>query len=511
MQQLNLTNISSPFIPEHIHPYLAGWYDAFTHFSPSIGSIQDYAKQRTFSHEHRKILSDVMKLQYTSIHWSQDAVLKNIEALEQDDAFTLTTGQQIHVLWWPIFFVTKILDVLELSKHMNEKNDGNRYIPVFWMASEDHDLEEINYVDVYGEKFTWNTQDTGWPVGRYSTQWLMELVLQVRERLDESPENDRYLKLWEYAYAEFATLAQATHRVLDHLFGEEGLIVLDADNVALKSIFVASMKKECVEQVSYNALVKQTSLLEEAWLDGQAIPKDINLFYMTDTSRTRIVPAEVTSLLQDIESHPERFSPNVFLRTIYQESILPNLVYIAWPGEIKYWLQMKEMFEAYDLKMPVLLPRQLTQYLSEKYRWTITESDIDVPQWFVSYEDFLSLVKEESDVERTTLYALVEDWKKNVSRLETSVWWKQTKDKNVLKSVKNIRSELETLERRLVQADEAGIEASKVYGKLLKIHKRYFDVDHRFEREQFVVGNVELYMSMKKDWTFEDGVKVVIR
>jgi uncharacterized protein YllA (UPF0747 family) len=91
----------------------------------------------------------------------------------------------------------------------------------------------------------------------------MELVLQVRERLDESPENDAFLQLWEYAYTTFPTLAQATHWVLDQLFGKEGLIALDADDKVLKTMFRDSMKKECIEQVSYEALVTQTDLLEK--------------------------------------------------------------------------------------------------------------------------------------------------------------------------------------------------------------------------------------------------------
>lgn len=524
MQQFNLTNISSPFVPPHLTKYLAWGFSDFTHFSPHISSISAYASKRIFTQEKRDILVDVLKKQYTAIWWNHAPVKNNITTLLDPNTFTLTTGQQVHLLWWPMFFMTKIMDVIALSKQMNEKTDGKTYVPVFWMASEDHDLDEIMHVNVYGERFERDTIDTWGPVGRYSTKWLDRLIKQLEERLDDTPENQAYLDLRAHAYTTFPTLAQATHRVVDQLFGEQWLLVLDADDTQLKGLFSEIMRKDLVEQSSHTPLVEQTALLEEVWLKWQAIPKEINLFYMTDTQRSRIeadaeskdskgeisfAQSSHKDIASELLSHPEKFSPNVFLRTIYQETILPNLVYLAGPGEIKYWLQMKTMFEVYGEQMPVLLPRQLTQYLNEKSFWIINESGIELPDWFGSYDDFMNLLKVENAEEQEELHVVLESWQWSVARMEKSMQWKSV-DKNVAKSVKNIRSELETLERRLEQAEQAGLEWSKVYGKLLKLQKKSFSGEKRFERDQFVVGNVGLFEEMRKDWEFGDGVKVVV-
>ena len=153
MNITHLTHIWAPWVPEHIQHYLAGNFADFVDYAPSITSVTQYANERTLSWAKRSVLVDVLQKQYAAISGEQKWVLDNIQRLWQTNSFTITTGQQIHVLWGPLFFMTKIMDAIALAKQMNEKNDGKRYIPVFWLAIEDHDFDEINHVDVYGERF----------------------------------------------------------------------------------------------------------------------------------------------------------------------------------------------------------------------------------------------------------------------------------------------------------------------------------------------------------------------
>lgn len=163
-----------------------------------------------------------------------------------------------------MFFVTKILDCIATADKTTKESNDKKFVPVFWMASEDHDFPEVSHVSVYGESFDWTMDGIGGPVGRLSPASLEAMVKALRERLDDTEIHTKYLDMFAYAYTHFSTLSQATHYILDQLFGHKGLVVIDADDVQLKSQFASIMHADIFADVSTPAIVSQTDKLISA-------------------------------------------------------------------------------------------------------------------------------------------------------------------------------------------------------------------------------------------------------
>jgi bacillithiol biosynthesis cysteine-adding enzyme BshC len=271
----------------------------------------------------------------------------------------------------------KIVSTINLCKELKQKYPDYNFVPIYWMATEDHDFEEINYFQFKKTKIKWNTTSNG-PVGRLSTAGLEE-VLAVFGDLLGIGQNANYLKqLFENSYLKHNNLADATRFLANELFGDKGLVILDGDDIALKQFFVPFVKEELINNTSFHKVSDTNSILKKDY-EIQVNPREINLFYIENNLRERIVfednqykvnntkltfsEKEILALLQ---SHPEKFSPNVILRPLYQEVILPNLCYIGGGGEISYWLQLQSNFEANKITFPILLVRNSVLLATKK-------------------------------------------------------------------------------------------------------------------------------------------------
>jgi bacillithiol biosynthesis cysteine-adding enzyme BshC len=332
-------------------------------------------KSENFSHDNRATLVSVLKEQYSNIKTST-LTNQNIDFLKANNTFTITTGHQLNLFSGPLYFLYKIISTINLTKELKSNYPTHNFVPVYWMATEDHDFEEINYFNFKGKKFRWNKESSG-PVGRLSTEGLDEFFEIYKQELGTST-NAEYLKdIFKKSYLEHDNLADATRYLANALFGPYGLVILDADNPDLKRSFIPYVKEELLQQTSHQAVLDTTEQLKA--YNIQVNPREINLFYIEDKVRERIILAngvykvnntkkeftkdEIVSLL---EKNPEHFSPNVIMRPLYQEVILPNLCYIGGGGEIAYWLELKSFFEAVKITFPMLLVRNSVLLATEK-------------------------------------------------------------------------------------------------------------------------------------------------
>lgn len=348
---------------------------------PSEESLLQLATEKSqwFSKEKRDVLVKELTHQNKEINLSA-ATEKNIQALSSSNTLTITTGHQLNIFTGPLYFFYKILDVIQASKKLNELQQTSKFVPVFWMATEDHDFEEINHFHFQEKKITWNSTQTG-AVGRFSTQGLEEVAEQVEELLGNG-KNAMYLKkLFRKAYTEHKTLAAATRYLVNELFGELGLVIIDGDSRALKQFFTPIVKVELKEQKSYKEISQTTKALIEAGYHEQVYSRDINLFYLTQNDRLRIVKNEdgftlvdgdkdftKSTLLEEVDKYPERFSPNALLRPVYQEMVLPNVAYIGGGGELAYWLQLKDYFKSVEVPFPALVLRTSMLLMNENQK-----------------------------------------------------------------------------------------------------------------------------------------------
>lgn len=345
-------------------PNLQPLYNRF----PTLGNFgaQIAEKQANFDDALRKPLVAALSKQYAGIVISK-ATAANIEALENPKTFTVTTGHQLNLFTGPLYFLYKIISAINLSKELKAQYPDCHFVPVYWMATEDHDFEEINYFNFKGKKFRWNRAASG-PVGRLSTEGLDEVFEVFAQELGVGSNADAIKQLFRQAYLDHDNLADATRFLADRLFGASGLVIIDADDADLKRAFIPYAKEELLKQTSFQKVTESIQKLNDYAV--QVNPREINLFYIGGNLRERIVLIDgqyqinntairfsEAEILAELENHPENFSPNVIMRPLYQEIILPNLCYIGGGGELAYWLELKSFFDAANVTFPILLLR----------------------------------------------------------------------------------------------------------------------------------------------------------
>jgi bacillithiol synthase len=358
----------SPIIVDYLNEEsaLKPLYNRFPDIKNFESLIQE--KQINFNDNvnKRRILVDELTNQYSNLV-SSETTLNNIKLLNNSNTFTITTGHQLNLFTGPLYFLYKIISTINLCKELKSNYPHQNFVPIYWMATEDHDFEEINYFSFKGKKFRWNKETSG-PVGRLSTDGLNEVFTFFAKEIG-SGKNAEFLKnLFEQSYVKHSNLADATRYLANELFGNYGLVILDADNRNLKKVFSSYIKSELLQKKSFDKVNETIAKLHDYTI--QVNPREINLFYILDQLRDRIIfendiykvnnttiKFSQSEILVELENFPERFSPNVILRPLYQEVILPNLCYIGGGGEIAYWLELKSTFELHQVTFPILMLR----------------------------------------------------------------------------------------------------------------------------------------------------------
>jgi bacillithiol synthase len=353
---LDETDCFSPFFIDYIHEKdsLRPFYSC----APKIDHFDELIAQRNFQINQRAVLVDALERQYGELP-STDWVKSNIQSLRNENVFTITTGHQLNIFTGPLYFIYKIVTAINAAKALKKKFPEFHFVPVYWMATEDHDLAEINHFNLQGKKWQWETNQIG-AVGRMTTEGLEKIIKQLPGDVS----------VFREAYLNEKNLAGACRHYVNTLFGEYGLVVVDGDDKELKKALIPVIEKDIFEHQPCALVHEQTKKLEALGYKSQVYCREINFFYLKDNIRARfekqgerfvVVDTDISFSKTEIErlckEKPECFSPNVILRPLYQELVLPNLAYIGGPAEMVYWLQLKSLFDAFNVPFPMLLPR----------------------------------------------------------------------------------------------------------------------------------------------------------
>ncbi|TXC81984.1 bacillithiol biosynthesis cysteine-adding enzyme BshC [Luteibaculum oceani] len=340
------------------------------HF-PSVQNFKALAENRQEQFKHRKELVSVLEASYKGIETTAQKV--NIEALSNDRTVTVTTGHQLCFLGGPMYFVYKAIHTIKLAEKLSA-DLARKVVPVFWLASEDHDFDEVAQITLFGKKKALKKEDNLVPVGRFNLQefkQLKDFALSFFQGFDSEKEiNEMITSCWEGS----ENLSQFTFKLLNRWFGDQGLLVLEPDNKVLKKLFRDTLRKEVKHSFSQDAVEHTLKRFPEHF-KIQAPPKSCNLFYIKDGKRYRLdkitddsfnlyktdYSYSLREMEDEIEDHPERFSPNVILRPLYQETILPNIAYIGGGGELAYWVQLADLFEMANIPFPQVMLRNSFQ------------------------------------------------------------------------------------------------------------------------------------------------------
>ncbi len=372
-------------------PEVEEFYNRF----PSESNFEaQIAEKQGFSSNSRKRLVQQLQKQYEGVSVSE-ATSKNIKSLSDANTFTITTGHQLNLFTGPLYFLYKIFSVINITERLNANHPDKYFVPVFWMASEDHDFDEINYFNFKGKKIQWK-RESGGAVGEMDTEGLDRVFTQFTKETGTDEFGLRLKELFSEAYTTKRTLAEATRYLGNELFREHGLVIVDGNDQELKKAFIPYAELELTEQRGYQKVTGTSNKLKEKGYQEQVSPREINLFYLSEGSRERIIERDGLyhvnntnisltrdEVLGELTSHPERFSPNALLRPLYQEVILPNLCYVGGGGELAYWLQLREYFESVDIAFPILSLRNSALLISEKQLQKLQKLNDSIPELFL--------------------------------------------------------------------------------------------------------------------------------
>jgi len=345
-------------------PGLRDFY-AFESSPAGIGAAIDSRKLHPVD---RRLLVEQLRRQYAGLELTA-SVESNITALLGENTFTVCTAHQPNIFTGHLYFIYKILHAIRLAASLQERFPADRFVPVYFMGSEDHDLEELNHVVIDNKKYTWNTAQKG-AVGRMKVDDpLLRMIGEIASRLLVEPCGGEIIALLKQCYQKNTSIERSTFLFVHRLFEDYGLVILLPDNASFKGKMTGIFEDDAFENKPYQVVSRTASDLARHY-KVQMHPRPINLFYLKDQIRNRIVAKDGQYLVEDtavvldadglraeIREHPGHFSPNVVIRCLYQETILPNIAFIGGGGELAYWLELKGIFDHYRIPFPVLVLR----------------------------------------------------------------------------------------------------------------------------------------------------------
>jgi bacillithiol biosynthesis cysteine-adding enzyme BshC len=426
---------------------------------PSWGSFEkQMAEKKSFSPSNRNILHEVIKGQYAEI-----GKVAPVDEILNENTFTVTTGHQLNIFTGPLYVIYKIVSTINLAKKLKAEYPSANFIPVYWLATEDHDWAEINHFHWLGKKFELATTQKG-AVGRFT-------LTEFEPFLKELPAT---LPIFQQAYSEAKNLSQAVRMYMHDLFVDQGLICLDADDARLKSIFAPIISADLFENSHLAPVENSKRSLFDMGYKTQVNAREVNLFYLKDGMRERIekkgesyqilnqsIVFSKKELQEEVNRYPERFSPNVVLRPLYQEMILPNLAYIGGPAELVYWLQLKGIFDLHNIPFPILLPRNFALILNQKQqekidKLAINVSDLFLDEWalnqkFISNQSIHLL---DCDTELNQINPIFEQLAQRATLIDSTL------DASVKAEFKRLQNGLEKIGKKLKKAEEKNHETS---------------------------------------------------
>ena len=497
----------------------------FYEHTVNIEGIKSAISQRKNFNTNRRLLVDQFEIQYKDLN-DIDSVKANIHALLDENTFTICTAHQPNIFTGHLYFIYKILHIIKIADSLKIQMPEYNFVPVFFMGSEDADIEELNHIVIDGQKYEWQTKQSG-AVGRMKVDDdLLKLIDTISGRLSVEKYGKTIIELMRTCFKKNSSIEQATFLFVHHLFKEFGLLVLLPDNPVYKKEMLSILEEDIFKHTSSKIVNETSGRLAEKY-KAQAYPREINLFYLKDNLRNRIVAVEKNFVVHGTEivftkeeiknelaDHPERFSPNVILRGLFQEIILPDVAWIGGGGELAYWLQLKDLFKNYSVPYPVLVVRNSFLIIDEKYQKFLTKLNISAVDLFKGEQVlFNEIVHEESkstlnlENEKMQFQEVYNKIKILMKKIDVTL--EQHTAALETKHLKN----LSALEKKMLRAEKRKFETQK--NQLSKIFTALFPNEGLQERtENFMLfysiyGNAFLKMLYKNSLTLEQEFCVV--
>jgi bacillithiol biosynthesis cysteine-adding enzyme BshC len=465
---------------------------------PSLENIRESIVQRKQTKTNRKALVSYLQDQYRNVPDSEK-VSTAIQRLSEEKTYTITTAHQPNLLTGPLYFIYKIVHAISLADYCNQHIPDCHFVPVYYMGMEDADFSELNHFTVDGKKYQWATDQSG-AFGKMKVdKALTDIIDQLEAQISPLPYADTLIRQIRVYYKEGKTIAQATFEWVHSLFSRYGLIVLLPDDKLIKAEFIFEMEDDLLNHSSFSILHSVQSSYPYP-SDWQANPRAINLFYMKDDVRERIekegdrfkvvntsLVFTKEELLNELHSNPQHFSPNVMLRPLLQEKILPNLVYIGGAGELSYWFQLKKTFEHYQISYPLLVLRNSFVLMSEKLNIQFQKAGFNTCDIFKTADQLIaSYVLQHSgkDLSMDKEINQMELWFKEVELKASST--DATLKAHVGSLQRALLKKMKALEQKMLRAEKRRFQ--DMSRQIEKIRSAFFPSQQLQERQESMLG-----------------------
>lgn len=442
-------------------------------------------KSKSYDGNYRGLIAKALDKQYSEL--PEDTVAaRQIERLKNPDTFTVVTAHQPCLFTGPLYVIYKILSAINLSEQLNKQHPNNHIVPVFVTGGEDHDLEEINHAHIYGKKVEWNPGQTG-AVGRMDLVNTDELVKAIENFAGKSPFGEEAVKLVRESFEGSRNYGHAFRKLVAALFSESGLIILSMDDPSLKAAFSSIIEDDLLNNTSRKLVAETQDKIRAAGFQEQAYPREVNCFYHSAEGRLRIEKTDgrifqlvggekrfsEEEMLSELRENPGKFSPNVVLRPLYQELLLPNLAYVGGGGEISYWLERGSQFEHYGINFPMLVRRNSVFWFDHIACKNLNQLGLGLSSVFSDPEKLIKDYLIEHAGEEITLA----DEKKLLGDIFRAVEEKAVQlERSILKTIraeeaKHLKS-IDHLEHKLLKAKKQQMDVK--VNKIRKTHDKLF-------------------------------------
>ncbi|MEK7819201.1 MAG: bacillithiol biosynthesis cysteine-adding enzyme BshC [Bacteroidota bacterium] len=405
----------------------------------NISSWGNIIKNFNYQTENRKIVIQTLIEQNRALHCSVQT-LSNIDLLQNKNTFCVVTGQQAGLFLGPLYTIYKTISAIKLCEKLKNEFPDYNFVPVFWVESEDHDLNEITTIGSITNKnefqtFKYDVSKNNEPLKQFISaknllvnESISDFIKNIFDNQTTTEFSPQIQNLLNQYYAIGQPFTNSFASMISDLFRDYGLITIDISHQQFKNILKEIFRTElnCNHETSKN-VIEQSYELEKEY-HAQIKPRPINLFVSNQDGRYPLQPDEFGYFLQGtrkrysndellnlLETSPELFSPNVVLRPICQDFLLPTISYVGGPAEIAYFSQLKKVYEQFKITMPVIFPRASCTLIEDKINNILEKHEIEPLNFLNNFSDLTNDVLEEiSEVKVEKLFLEMENKSKNL-------------------------------------------------------------------------------------------------
>jgi len=375
---------------------LSDFYNNF----PNLSNFEKQINLKKTQKIDRELLFERINFQYSNIS-SSIKVKENINLIKNENCFTVSTGHQLCLFSGPLFFIYKIISTINLAKMLKQKYNQYEFVPIFILASEDHDFKEVSKVNILNREFEWSYKHDKETIGSLSCDNLDILINEIENHVTEDETSKNLIELLRKCFVKHDSYSDAFRCFLNYLFEKLGLVVLDINDSFLKKKCKYIIEKDVIESYNFDSIVNSSKELNILGYNSQAFARKINFFYIDKfNKRHRIlnegkyydIGSEKISkddLINRISNNTDKFSSNVLLTPLIKEYLMPNIGVVCGPSEISYWMQLKETFNSNKIVFPILVPRNSVLFINNFLSDKITKLKLNLDDLFLDTDSLI--------------------------------------------------------------------------------------------------------------------------